>query len=243
MSLVYLSFFSALIFMITAEYLYPARNQGRAWYHNGKNLLLGYLWFLSFSFLPLLQNFHYLVIWPRPFMDWRVVTAAGIIILDFGTYWWHRFNHTNAFFRKVHWVHHSDSRVNFSTTLRFHYVELAVYYLYKLAICSVLQIPIVVLITYDSLTFFNGLFHHSNIKLHPWLDRVLGKLFVTPRFHFNHHSADRIFANSNYGSFLVIWDKLFKTYTVPQEHAKIGLDSTHKKTFVNLLLYPFRRSK
>ena len=243
MLLAYLGFFSALIFMTAAEYLFPARAEKNLLRHNGKNILLGYLWFLSFSFIPLLPNFYYIVLWPRPYMDWRIVTVLGILILDFGTYWWHRFNHTNRFFRKAHWVHHSDEHVNFSTTFRFHYVELAVYYLYKLLLCSIFQIPIVVLLTYDSLTFFNGLFHHGNIALHPKLEKLLSPLFVTPAFHFNHHSSDPRFANSNYGSFLIIWDKLFKTYLPPQDHEKIGLKSNFGKSFWQLMIYPFRRSK
>lgn len=241
MLIVYLGFISTLIFMMSAEYLYPARTQKNLLWHNSKNILMGYLWFLSFSLMPILQNFKYLVIWPRPYMDWRIVTIAGIIILDFGTYWWHRFNHANSFFRRVHWIHHSDSRVNSSTTFRFHYIELAVYYFYKLLICSIFQIPVVVLITYDSLTFFNGAFHHSNIKLNPKIEKFLNLFLVTPSFHYNHHSSELKFANSNYGSFLVFWDKIFKTYTPPQDHPNIGLESKHGKSFLSLLIHPFRK--
>lgn len=243
MLLIYLGFLTSVVFMISAEYLFPAREQKNLFAHNCKNILLGYLWYLSFSLLPILQNFHYIVIWPRPLMDLKVLMVGGILILDFGTYWWHRFNHANSFFRKAHWVHHSDSYVNFSTTFRFHYIELAVYYLYKLAICSVLQIPLIVLLTYDSLTFSNGLFHHSNIKLNPTLNKYLSFLFVTPEFHFNHHSSDPKYANSNYGSFLVIWDKIFKTYSKPQEHEKIGLSSPYGKSYFQLMIRPFRKSK
>lgn len=241
MAVIYLGLFSTILFMMLAELLYPARSQKNLLAHNLRNLALGYTWFLSFSFLPILSNFSYLIIWPRPFMDWKLVMVIGIIILDFSTYWWHRFNHSNSFFRKVHWIHHSDLNVNFSTTLRFHYIELAVYYFYKLALCSILQIPIVVLLTYDSLTYSSGMFHHSNIKLNPWLEKILSPFIVTPSFHFNHHSAELKYANSNYGSFLTIWDRIFGTYTIPQSHVKIGSDAADGKSFIGLWIYPFKR--
>ena len=41
------------------------------------------------------------------------------------------------------------------------------------------------------------------------------KLFVTPRFHFVHHSANKTFGNSNYGQLLTIWHRLFGTFTEP----------------------------
>lgn len=241
MYIVYLSFTCSLLFMFVAEKLFPAREQDNLFKHNTKNLLLGLVWFVSFSFLPILQNFQpFTLFGHRPHLDWKVAFVLGVVILDFTTYWWHRFNHSNSFYRKVHWIHHSDSRVNFSTTLRFHYVELATYYALKLLICAVFQIPLVVLLFYDSLTFSNGLFHHSNIKLNPLLERILRTFLVTPSFHLNHHSSEPKYANSNYGSFLVVWDKLFGTYSVPHEPKKIGLGTAEQKTFFALCLRPFQ---
>jgi len=74
--------------------------------------------------------------------------------------------------------------------------------------------------------------------------RHIELLFVTPRFHFVHHSADVHFTNSNYGFIFTLWDRLFGTYTNPEHVAPdelLGIDyenSPHRL----LLGLPPRRS-
>ena len=44
----------------------------------------------------------------------------SFLILDIALYWWHRFNHTNQFLWKFHFVHHVDTHMDVGTSLRFH---------------------------------------------------------------------------------------------------------------------------
>lgn len=238
---VYIFIAAAAIFIFIAENLYPSRQQPLSFSHYGKNTFLGFSWFFLVLYLPIQQNFRFISLWQRPGLDWRVATLCGVLILDFATYWWHRFNHTQSFFQKVHWVHHSEEVVNFTTSFRFHFVELSVYYFYKLLICSVLQIPLLVLAFFDFITFISGIFHHSNISIPNSVDRWIRKIIVTPRFHLNHHSVKRSQANSNYSSFLTIWDHLFKTYTAPIIPEKIGVGGNASTTLWGLLTHPFKR--
>ncbi len=53
---------------------------------------------------------------------------------------------------------------------------------------------------------------HLNVRWPlPWLEW----LFVTPRYHHIHHSANPQHFNSNFSIVLSIWDRLFGTYTPP----------------------------
>ena len=48
----------------------------------------------------------------------------SFLILDLALYWWHRFNHTNQFLWRFHFVHHVDTHMDVGTSLRFHIGEL-----------------------------------------------------------------------------------------------------------------------
>ena len=49
---------------------------------------------------------------------------VSLILLDLAFYWWHRINHTVNFFWRFHSVHHLDTHLDVTTSLRFHIGEL-----------------------------------------------------------------------------------------------------------------------
>jgi sterol desaturase/sphingolipid hydroxylase (fatty acid hydroxylase superfamily) len=75
------------------------------------------------------------------------------------------------------------------------------------------------------LNTLNQHYTHSNIRL-PF-QKQLEFIFVTPRFHFVHHISTRMHTDSNYGFVFSFWDRIFGTYTNPDEidnNAPMGLD-------------------
>jgi sterol desaturase/sphingolipid hydroxylase (fatty acid hydroxylase superfamily) len=68
------------------------------------------------------------------------------------------------------------------------------------------------------------LFHHSDLRLPPRLERALRWLVVTPRMHGIHHSSVREETDSNWSSGLTVWDWLHRTLRrdVPQRAIAIG---------------------
>ena len=89
-------------------------------------------------------------------------------------------------------------------------------------------------------------FNHSNVKLPPALDRFLRLAVATPDVHRAHHSTLIEEQNTNYGFFLIWWDKLFKTYTEsPQgghQDMQIGLNGARDQCdrVDQMLIAPFR---
>jgi sterol desaturase/sphingolipid hydroxylase (fatty acid hydroxylase superfamily) len=58
-----------------------------------------------------------------------------------------------------------------------------------------------------------------------WIDRLgwLDKMFNTPSTHRVHHGTNSQYIDSNYGNLLMIWDRLFGTYTQEKEPVTFGL--------------------
>ena len=92
------------------------------------------------------------------------------------------------------------------------------------------------------------LFHHSNVRLNPRLERLINLVLVTPRMHGIHHSQVRREANSNYSVVFSWWDRLHRSVrlNVPQDRITIGIagyNQPQDNRFVSLLAMPFRRQR
>jgi len=178
-------------------------------------------------------------------LEWML----AIFLLDGWTYLWHRMNHRIPFLWRFHRVHHSDSHMDVTTANRFHIGEIFM--------SSVLRVPIIVLLgvqleqiaLYELLMFAVVQFHHANIGVTEKWDRVLRLFIVTPFMHKVHHSRWQPETDSNYASFLSIWDRVFGSFRLNKnpESIHMGLDefdSSSHQSFSGLLKTPWvRRSK
>ena len=150
-------------------------------------------------------------------LDYRLKLMTGIIVLDCINYWWHRLLHRNSFLMRFHTIHHTDRLLNASSALRFHFFEVLMGHLFKLPFILLIGIPVEALLLYDVIFNINVYFHHSNIKINRSLDIFLSKFIVTPYIHRIHHSLKWKESNSNFSSFLILWDKTFGTYFPQRE--------------------------
>jgi sterol desaturase/sphingolipid hydroxylase (fatty acid hydroxylase superfamily) len=156
-----------------------------------------------------------------------IVVALSVVILDFAIYWQHVATHKWDWLWRFHKVHHSDPDFEVSTAIRFHPVELVLSLVYKAACVALLGAPVVAVLVFEFLLLFGAQFSHSNIKLPNRLDAILRTTIATPDVHRIHHSVHRHEHDTNYGFFLIWWDKLFGTYSRdPQEsheNMRVGL--------------------
>lgn len=154
----------------------------------------------------------------------RVIFA--IIITDFTLYWIHRFMHHPRLWR-VHVWHHSTEelywfsgfRASFFHTFFFLTPQVLLIYLLGLSVYEVLCAML--------FGIFIQFWQHTNITFSfgP-LDRWL----MTPKYHFVHHAIDEQCRDKNFGTVLVIWDRLFGTYVDPRTiDADMQLGIEHKK--------------
>ena len=135
-----------------------------------------------------------------------------IIIMDVAMYWWHRLNHTRHFLWRFHRFHHYDKKMNTTTALRFHVVELLISSFFKALFFLMMGFSFSAVLIYETLFFIVVVIHHSNIRVSVNFDLWYRKLFSSPLMHRIHHSQIEEETNSNYGSVFSFWDKFFKTY-------------------------------
>lgn len=166
----------------------------------------------------------------RYFGGWRSgQLILGLLLFDGWMYLWHRANHESRFLWRFHRLHHSDTAMDVTTTIRFHPGEIALSTLARLLVMPLLGLTVGQLLIYEIIMFPVILLHHSNIRFPEWLDRRLRWLIVTPAVHRIHHSNRQIETDSNYGSILTIWDRLGGTRRQGEKNRRIifGLDDQH----------------
>jgi sterol desaturase/sphingolipid hydroxylase (fatty acid hydroxylase superfamily) len=157
-------------------------------------------------------------LFPRPFAllgqaagDWAVL-AAGVLILDLYAYAIHRVEHQVFAIWRFHSVHHSDTEMDASTTVRHHPIEVLFSTCVGAPIFSCLSVPSWVFPIYAFFALTVSLVQHANAGRVGRLDRACRWLLVTPGLHQIHHSVDPRDHNANYGTVLSLWDRMFGTY-------------------------------
>jgi sterol desaturase/sphingolipid hydroxylase (fatty acid hydroxylase superfamily) len=182
-------------------------------------------------------------------LNWRPLWWSGwgglavdLLILDGLIYWWHRANHVVPFLWRFHSVHHLDRTLDSTTALRFHFGEVTLSAAARAVVVLALAIPLASVLVFETLLLLATIFHHSNLRLPPWLERTLSRAVVTPSIHWVHHHRLRRDTDSNYSTVLSLWDPLFrsrsKTRRTPD--LEIGVEGREEEPVLGLIAAPFR---
>jgi len=152
----------------------------------------------------------YISHWPL----WAIVLFF-VVTHDFYIYWFHRFQHSNAWFWRTHEAHHSVENVDWLAGSRSHILEiiinqtiefLPIFFLLDIKTAAVV-VPIKALI--DALW---GQFIHANVDVK--LGR-LGYIINGPELHQWHHADHAEVYHANFSTKLAIWDWIFGTIYKP----------------------------
>ncbi|MBL1275378.1 MAG: sterol desaturase family protein [Ectothiorhodospiraceae bacterium] len=170
-----------------------------------------------------------------------------ILLLDFIVYYYHKISHRYTYLWRLHLVHHTDTHVDITSSVRHHPIEsLMAYSLIWVAIL-LFGISLVPVLLFELCNFSISVFSHANIKLPSKVDRYLRLIIVTPDFHRTHHSSDKVYTDSNYGTIFTWLDFLFSTQQNKHQSKQItmplGLNycrSDRDQIIDRLLLQPFR---
>jgi sterol desaturase/sphingolipid hydroxylase (fatty acid hydroxylase superfamily) len=154
-------------------------------------------------------------------LDWRnPFVWAGIFVgRDFAYYWIHRAEHEVKVLWASHLVHHSIERFSFTSAVRLPWMES----LYKPLLA--LWVPLlgfhpVAFGAMGALVLLAGQLQHTELFRRR---TVLDLVFVTPAAHRVHHGSNAAYLDKNFGSMLIVWDRLFGTYAVETEPVRYGL--------------------
>ena len=255
---IYAIAFALLPLIMIAERLIPADPEQPQF---SPGLLVDLLWFATFPLLIILlrtpieeglkavfgEGTHLLA-------DLPVVAQFLIVILasDFIAWASHWVRHRVPMFWEFHKIHHSQTQLNYFTSLRLHPGDQVINTLIRFLPFTLLglEIGLPAFLVWSTILRIYEMFVHSNIKTNlGWLRYII----VTPQSHRIHHSEREEHVGMNLGNFFSIWDFLFRTQCLdfkvyPKTHCgdpecPPGTASTVSggiRMLVSEMIYPFR---
>jgi sterol desaturase/sphingolipid hydroxylase (fatty acid hydroxylase superfamily) len=229
-------FFSLLGVLAVAERLVPRRpgllDRRTRW---PANLTLTFVNFLALGVVPV--SLVSAALWAAPrgwgllnqvILPSSVVVAVTLLVRGFISFFTHLLMHKIPLFWRIHRVHHLDTELDVTTTVRFHPLEFLVAIVPGVPIVLAFGLTPWVLMLYELFDVIVTLWTHSNLRLPAALERTLRYLVVTPDLHRIHHSAWQTETDSNFGAVFPIWDLIFRTFrAMPRdghERMRLGLD-------------------
>jgi len=115
-------------------------------------------------------------------------------------------------FWRFHRVHHTDLDLDVTSASRFHLGEVLISAAGKLAAVVTLGISPIGLVGFEVVMLLAAQFQHENLRVPLAVERVLWWTFVAPAMHRIHHRPDPADTDSNFGTLVTWWDRLFGTY-------------------------------
>lgn len=154
-------------------------------------------------------------------IDWKnpAVWVGVFVARDFVYYWIHRAEHRVRILWASHMIHHSIDRFSFTAAVRLPWMES----LYKPVLwlwAPAIGFHPAAFAAIGALVLAAGQLQHTE---HFRRRTILDQVFVTPSAHRVHHGANTRYLDRNFGSMLIIWDRLFRTYTPETEPVTYGL--------------------
>jgi sterol desaturase/sphingolipid hydroxylase (fatty acid hydroxylase superfamily) len=129
---------------------------------------------------------------------------------DFVYYWFHRANHEVRVLWAGHVPHHSSVKLNFGTALRQGVGERVHKYLFWIPL-PLLGFDPLMIFTAISLNLIYQFWVHTELvrKLPGFVEYV----FNTPSHHRVHHASNIRYLDRNHAGVLIIWDRVFGTFS------------------------------
>ncbi len=171
---------------------------------------------------------------------------VAFVLMDLCEYTYHVIMHKIDALWKFHLVHHSDLKVDVSTTTREHPGETFVRTGFLTLWVFLLGPVIGVLIIRQIFQTFANIIAHTEFRLSDRVNKIVGLVFITPNLHHVHHHYRLPYTDCNYGDVLSIWDRLFGTFEeLDREDTHFGID-THMDEevngkFLNVVKIPFQK--
>src|SRR5579872_2416562 len=203
----------AAFYVALVERLIPYR---REWLHSRGDLRVDILHLfasngafgLGRALLELTKPF---AIWPT---HWPLLAQfpLALLLAELGGYAFHRLEHRENWFWRLHSVHHSAPRLYWLNANRNHPLDSFITALFSLALVVLAGAgPDAIALTLSAIGA-HALFQHADadVRLGPF-----NYLLSMCEVHRWHHSRKLEEANGNYGQMLLVWDVVFGTRIFP----------------------------
>jgi alkylglycerol monooxygenase len=148
---------------------------------------------------------------------WSWIVA--FFLVDLAYYCFHRASHRVSIIWATHVVHHQSEEYNLAVALRQSWLQglLSMFFYFPLA---TLGFPVDVTLGAIALNTIGQFWIHTRA-----IDRMgpLEWFLNTPSHHRVHHGRNPRYLDKNYGGVLIIWDRLFGTFTPEEEEVFYGI--------------------
>ena len=138
-----------------------------------------------------------------------IMYLSCFVLVDFASYWSHRWNHEINVMWNRHIIHHSSEEFNLSCALRQSISGLLGIYFFLYVPMALIGVdPIVVSVVAPLHLFAQFWYHTRLINKMGFLESII----VTPSHHRVHHAINPEYIDKNYAAIFIVWDKLFGTF-------------------------------
>ena len=172
---------------------------------------------VALAVLLFFAQYHFNIGW-NPIVYWVVLFLGE----DFLFWLEHYVDHSCRLFWAVHVTHHSSTEYNLTTGFRSSIFMPLYRFMYFIPLAVLGFRPLDILFMYAITQIYGILVHTQSIKKLPrWIEYI----FVTPSHHRVHHASNIPYLDKNMGMALIIWDRIFGTFTeeMPEEPVIYGL--------------------
>jgi sterol desaturase/sphingolipid hydroxylase (fatty acid hydroxylase superfamily) len=144
-----------------------------------------------------------------PMDRWESWVALALAV-DFAYYWLHRYSHQIRWMWALHSVHHSARQITLSVAYRLGWTSLVSGpWLFLIPVCWLGFDPRAVALMYAANLLYQFWLHTETVPKLGFLERFMN----TPSHHRVHHAIEPEYLDRNYGGVLILWDRLFGTFS------------------------------
>jgi len=162
--------------------------------------------------------------------------GALFLLDDFIYYWFHRANHEVRLLWAGHVAHHSSQKLNFGTALRQGVTERIHKYVFWLPL-PLLGFDPVMIFTMIGINLLYQFWVHTELVRR--LPAAVEFVFNTPSHHRVHHASNIRYLDCNHGGVLIVWDRLFGTFSREEDSEPPVYGLTHNIDTFNPLNVAF----
>lgn len=212
--------------LMAAELIYEGITQRKTYRLNDAvtNINTGVLQQLTGTFVVFLRIGLYILVYEKlaPFhLEQTWLSFAVLMVLwDLCYYWEHRMAHQVSLFWGGHVVHHQSEDFNLSVALR----QTSTGFIWGIPFFLPLALmgfaPEQMVVAGGLNLLYQFWIHTEHIHRMPrWFEAI----FNTPSHHRVHHGRDPKYIDKNFAGVLIIWDKMFGTFTQEEERPNYGI--------------------
>ncbi len=166
-----------------------------------------------------LGTFHLDAVWPGVTDHAVVSLLIYLLVMDALDYAIHRGQHRFEWWWRLHSLHHAQRQMTMWSDNRNHLLDDLIRSVIVVVVAQLIGIAPSQFVVIVALTQLSESFHHANLRV--WFGRIGERLWISPRFHRQHHSMQD--GQHNFGVLLPWWDMLFGTANFEHRFERTGL--------------------